>query len=93
MDVSTAVTSRMYCYLWSIVGTNTLLHLSVCIGLQNKGTCNMRSIKAIQLYERKLLYAHRGPVLFQPLNPNPDSRWNNYFKDNEILLQIDKDVR
>lgn len=31
--------------------------------------------------------------LFQPLNPNPDSRWNTYFKDNEILLQIDKDVR
>ncbi|XP_062867259.1 TBC1 domain family member 13 isoform X1 [Trichomycterus rosablanca] len=28
-----------------------------------------------------------------PLNPNPDSRWNNYFKDNEVLLQIDKDVR
>uniref|UniRef100_A0A3B3T0P2 TBC1 domain family member 13 n=1 Tax=Paramormyrops kingsleyae TaxID=1676925 RepID=A0A3B3T0P2_9TELE len=28
-----------------------------------------------------------------PLNPNPDSRWNSYFKDNEILLQIDKDVR
>lgn len=32
-------------------------------------------------------------VFFQPLNPNPDSRWNTYFKDNEILLQIDKDVR
>lgn len=31
--------------------------------------------------------------LLQPLNPNPDSRWNTYFKDNEILLQIDKDVR
>nr|XP_020474514.1 TBC1 domain family member 13 [Monopterus albus] len=29
----------------------------------------------------------------QPLNPNPDSRWNTYFRDNEILLQIDKDVR
>ncbi|CAM9203044.1 unnamed protein product, partial [Lampetra planeri] len=28
-----------------------------------------------------------------PLNPSPDSRWNTYFKDNEILLQIDKDVR
>ncbi|NXC75392.1 TBC13 protein, partial [Anhinga anhinga] len=28
-----------------------------------------------------------------PLNPNPDSRWNTYFKDNEVLLQIDKDVR
>lgn len=32
-------------------------------------------------------------LFFQPLNPNPDSRWNTYFKDNEILLQIDKDVR
>jgi len=28
-----------------------------------------------------------------PLNPNPTSKWNSYFKDNEILLQIDKDVR
>ncbi|XP_029108641.1 TBC1 domain family member 13-like isoform X1 [Scleropages formosus] len=28
-----------------------------------------------------------------PLNPNPESKWNSYFKDNEILLQIDKDVR
>ncbi|KAM8934445.1 TBC1 domain family member 13 isoform 1-T1 [Pelodytes ibericus] len=28
-----------------------------------------------------------------PLNPNPESRWNTYFKDNEVLLQIDKDVR
>ncbi|XP_043483431.1 TBC1 domain family member 13 isoform X2 [Leptopilina heterotoma] len=28
-----------------------------------------------------------------PLNLNPDSQWQTYFKDNEILLQIDKDVR
>ncbi|XKL69612.1 hypothetical protein PGB90_007381 [Kerria lacca] len=28
-----------------------------------------------------------------PLNTNPSSKWNTYFKDNEILLQIDKDVR
>ncbi|CAB1318932.1 unnamed protein product [Coregonus sp. 'balchen'] len=28
-----------------------------------------------------------------PLNPNPESKWNNYFRDNEVLLQIDKDVR
>ncbi|VDN21656.1 unnamed protein product [Gongylonema pulchrum] len=28
-----------------------------------------------------------------PLNLNPDSRWNNYFKENELLAQIDKDVR
>ncbi|XP_064799413.1 TBC1 domain family member 13-like isoform X2 [Oncorhynchus masou masou] len=28
-----------------------------------------------------------------PLNPSPESKWNNYFRDNEVLLQIDKDVR
>jgi len=28
-----------------------------------------------------------------PLNPNPNSNWQNFFKDNEVLLQIDKDVR
>lgn len=28
-----------------------------------------------------------------PLNISPDSSWSNYFKDNEVLLQIDKDVR
>ncbi|XP_014208110.1 TBC1 domain family member 13 [Copidosoma floridanum] len=28
-----------------------------------------------------------------PLNLDPDSKWQAYFKDNEVLLQIDKDVR
>lgn len=28
-----------------------------------------------------------------PLNSNPGSKWQTYFKDNEVLLQIDKDVR
>jgi len=28
-----------------------------------------------------------------PLNENPDSQWSTFFKDNEILLQIDRDVR
>ncbi|XP_014669865.1 PREDICTED: TBC1 domain family member 13-like isoform X2 [Priapulus caudatus] len=28
-----------------------------------------------------------------PLNPNPDSQWVAYFKDNDVLVQIDKDVR
>ncbi|XP_076037568.1 TBC1 domain family member 13 isoform X2 [Oratosquilla oratoria] len=28
-----------------------------------------------------------------PLNPNPDSQWGSFFKDNEVLLQIDRDVR
>ncbi|XP_054723078.1 TBC1 domain family member 13-like [Uloborus diversus] len=28
-----------------------------------------------------------------PLNPNPDGKWMTYFKDNEVLLQINKDVR
>lgn len=28
-----------------------------------------------------------------PLSNNPDSEWQTFFKDNEVLLQIDKDVR
>jgi len=28
-----------------------------------------------------------------PLNLDPDSQWQAFFKDNEVLLQIDKDVR
>lgn len=28
-----------------------------------------------------------------PLSINPDSQWSTFFKDNEVLLQIDKDVR
>ncbi|KAL1117160.1 hypothetical protein AAG570_004487 [Ranatra chinensis] len=28
-----------------------------------------------------------------PLNCSPDSQWGTFFKDNEVLLQIDKDVR
>ncbi|XP_034936802.1 TBC1 domain family member 13 [Chelonus insularis] len=28
-----------------------------------------------------------------PLNSNPGSKWQTFFKDNEVLLQIDKDVR
>lgn len=28
-----------------------------------------------------------------PLSLNPDSKWQTFFKDNEVLSQIDKDVR
>lgn len=28
-----------------------------------------------------------------PLNSTPGSKWQTFFKDNEVLLQIDKDVR
>lgn len=28
-----------------------------------------------------------------PLSDGPESNWNTFFKDNEVLLQIDKDVR
>ena len=34
-----------------------------------------------------------GGVSDHPLNNNPESQWNTYFRDNEVLLQIDKDVR
>ncbi|XP_070550230.1 TBC1 domain family member 13-like isoform X2 [Ptychodera flava] len=37
---------------------------------------------------------HEGnSVEDHPLNPNPNSEWSQYFKDNEVLLQIDKDTR
>ncbi|CAF5156001.1 unnamed protein product, partial [Rotaria magnacalcarata] len=32
-------------------------------------------------------------VVDHPLNSAPDSSWAAYFKENEVLLQIDKDVR
>jgi len=32
-------------------------------------------------------------MIDHPLNPNPTSQWATYFKDNAVLLQIDKDVR
>ncbi|CAF4537568.1 unnamed protein product [Rotaria sp. Silwood2] len=32
-------------------------------------------------------------IVDHPLNSAPDSSWTAYFKENEILLQIDKDVR
>ena len=28
-----------------------------------------------------------------PLSINPESKWQTFFNDNEVLLQIDKDVR
>lgn len=31
--------------------------------------------------------------LDHPLSEGPESHWGTYFKDNEVLLQIDKDVR
>jgi len=37
---------------------------------------------------------HISPVQEDhPLNPNPESHWQSFFRDNEVLLQIDKDVR
>lgn len=34
-----------------------------------------------------------GEETDHPLSFNPDSEWQTYFKDNEVLSQIDKDVR
>lgn len=40
-------------------------------------------------------YNHDSDVTLvdHPLNLNPDSKWQTFFKDNEVLSQIDKDVR
>lgn len=32
-------------------------------------------------------------IIDHPLNSGPSSEWDSYFKDNQILVQIDKDVR
>ncbi|KAK7094495.1 TBC1 domain family member 13-like [Littorina saxatilis] len=34
-----------------------------------------------------------GTLADHPLNPNPDSQWQEDFKDNDMLMQIDKDCR
>lgn len=34
-----------------------------------------------------------GDMLDHPLNPDPKSNWHKFFKDNDILLQIDHDTR
>lgn len=34
-----------------------------------------------------------GELCDHPLNPNPDSEWRETFRDNEMLVQIDKDCR
>lgn len=34
-----------------------------------------------------------GTLEDHPLNPNPDSQWQEDFRDNETLIQIDKDCR
>ena len=35
----------------------------------------------------------RSGCVDHPLSDGPESNWNTFFKDNEVLLQIDKDVR
>lgn len=41
--------------------------------------------------EGKCLEGNEQPD--HPLSERPGGAWNTYFKDNEVLLQIDKDVR
>ncbi|XP_041986626.1 TBC1 domain family member 13 [Aricia agestis] len=51
--------------------------------------------KKRQLYNQfidEIIVSPGGPS-DHPLNNSPDSSWGTYFKDNEVLLQIDKDVR
>ncbi|XP_022833127.1 TBC1 domain family member 13 isoform X1 [Spodoptera litura] len=43
-------------------------------------------------YIDEIIVSPGGPT-DHPLNISPDSSWSTYFKDNEVLLQIDKDVR
>ncbi|KPI91891.1 TBC1 domain family member 13 [Papilio xuthus] len=51
-------------------------------------------IKELQklAFNDEIIVSPGGPA-DHPLNISPDSSWSTYFKDNEVLLQIDKDVR
>ncbi|KAI8430664.1 hypothetical protein MSG28_000861 [Choristoneura fumiferana] len=42
-------------------------------------------------YINEIIVSPGGPS-DHPLNISPDSSWSTYFKDNEVLLQIDKDL-
>jgi len=46
-----------------------------------------------QLLEEIVLRNNSSEEADHPLNPNPNSQWRSFFKDNEVLLQVDKDVR
>lgn len=46
----------------------------------------------VTLLPDEIIVTPGGPT-DHPLNISPDSSWSTYFKDNEVLLQIDKDVR
>jgi len=46
-----------------------------------------------QLLEEIVLRNNSSEEADHPLNPNPNSQWQSFFKDNEVLLQVDKDVR
>lgn len=37
--------------------------------------------------------ANKSQCADHPLSDGPESAWSTFFKDNEFLLQIDKDVR
>lgn len=52
---------------------------------------HVRSPAAVHSYYRPMHLSPPPPL--QPLNPNPDSQWLKYFKDNDILVQIDHDTR
>ncbi|XP_065188083.1 TBC1 domain family member 13-like [Sycon ciliatum] len=56
--------------------------------------CLAKTRKTYQEFvEEIIINPHEQANNDHPLNPNPDSQWNAYFKDNGILGQIDKDVR
>lgn len=59
-------------------------------------TCHRKRELYKQLVEEMIIATPEvnSPVMEDhPLNPNPASNWQSFFKDNEVLLQIDKDVR
>jgi len=57
--------------------------------LQEKRNLYQEFVRDLIIEDGKFTQAHDD----HPLNPDPNSHWKTYFRENEILQQIDKDVR
>ncbi|XP_047524400.1 TBC1 domain family member 13 isoform X2 [Pieris napi] len=60
---------------------------------RNKWEATLKKKRSLyKEFIEEMIVSPGGPT-DHPLSISPESSWSKYFKDNEVLLQIDKDVR
>ncbi|XP_045532040.1 TBC1 domain family member 13 isoform X2 [Pieris brassicae] len=60
---------------------------------RNKWEATLKKQRSLyKEFIEEMIVSPGGPT-DHPLSISPESSWSKYFKDNEVLLQIDKDVR